>query len=102
MKINFFFSFLLALLANSFNEKKLFESNCSICHPIGKNLILPEKDLKKENLESNGMNSISSIRYQIKNGKNGMPAFGDRLKEKEIEKIAEYVLFQASRNFEKD
>ena len=38
------------------------------------------------------MNNIDSIMYQIINGKNGMPAFGGRLKDLEIEEIAQYVL----------
>ena len=46
------------------------------------------------------MNSKDAISYQIINGKNGMPAFGGRLKESEIEKIASYVLEQAANNFE--
>ena len=46
------------------------------------------------------MNSLSAINYQIVNGKNGMPAFGGRLKEQEIEKITLYVLEQAATNFE--
>jgi cytochrome c6 len=55
------------------------------------NIIIPEKNLKKETLEANGMNTISAISYQVINGKNGMPAFGGRLK-KEIEDVATYVL----------
>ena len=46
------------------------------------------------------MNSKNAITYQIINGKNGMPAFGGRLKEEEIEKITLYVLEQAATNFE--
>ena len=41
------------------------------------------------------MNTTSAIKYQIINGKNGMPAFGGRLKEIEIEQIAKYVLDNA-------
>jgi cytochrome c6 len=78
----------------------LFKNNCSVCHLGGNNIIIPEKNLKNETLEANGMNSKSAISYQITNGKNGMPAFGGRLKEIEIEKIAEYVLDQAANNFE--
>jgi cytochrome c6 len=72
--------------------QKLFENNCNVCHYKGNNLIIPEKNLKKETLEMNGMDNIDSIIYQITNGKNGMPAFGGRLSENEIENIAEYVL----------
>jgi cytochrome c6 len=72
--------------------EKLFNLNCIACHDGGKNIILPEKSLKKEILAANGMNSLTSISYQVTNGKNGMPAFGGRLKEKEIEEIANYIL----------
>ena len=85
------------------NEKigeKLFKINCAVCHLGGNNIIIPEKNLKKETLEENGMNSISSISYQIINGKNGMPAFGGRLTEKDIDEIANYVLEQSEKNFE--
>jgi cytochrome c6 len=73
--------------------KKIFISNCNVCHSEGKNLIIPEKNLKKEAMETNGMNNLNAIIYQITNGKNGMPAFGSRLKEKQIENVASYVYF---------
>jgi hypothetical protein len=38
---------------------------------FGNNIIIPEKNLKKETLEANGMNTISAISYQVINGKNG-------------------------------
>ena len=49
------------------------------------------------------MNTLSAISYQVLNGKNGMPAFGGRLNEKEIEEVANYVLeksFFPSQNFD--
>jgi cytochrome c6 len=87
---------LLTLLESQESQlgERLFQVNCSVCHPNGLNIIIPEKNFKKENLEANGMNSISTISYQVINGKNGMPAFADRLKEKEIQIIAEYVLLK--------
>ena len=78
----------------------LFKNNCSVCHLGGNNIIIPEKNLKHKTLEANGMNSESAINYQIINGKNGMPAFGGRLKEEEVKKITSYVLEQAATNFE--
>jgi cytochrome c6 len=81
--------------------EKLFQFNCSVCHPNGKNIMIPEKSLELQSLNANGMTSISSITYQVTNGKNGMPAFGDRLSQKEIEKIAHYILFESVKNFEK-
>jgi len=85
------------LLVPSGNE--LFEQNCSVCHLGGNNIIIPEKNLKKDSLEENGMNNINSISYQILNGKNGMPAFAGRLTETEIEAIAKYVLEKSKINF---
>jgi cytochrome c6 len=79
--------------------KQLFFANCNVCHIGGKNLIIPEKNLKKETLEINGMNTVNAIVYQIINGKNGMPAFGGRLTELEIQEIATYVLEEANISF---
>jgi cytochrome c6 len=45
------------------------------------------------------MNTKSAIAYQVLNGKNGMPAFGGRLKESEIEAVAIYVLEESSKDF---
>ena len=83
---------------NEYGEE-LFNNNCSVCHLGGNNVIIPEKNLKFETLEANGMNTTSAIKYQIINGKNGMPAFGGRLKEIEIEQIAKYVLDDAKTKF---
>jgi cytochrome c6 len=104
----FLFSFFLIVfvtLTNSStvkavdNGEKLFSKNCSACHLDGNNIIIPEKNLAKETLKENGMDSISAISYQILNGKNGMPAFGGRLTEDEIEKIATYVLETSWKKF---
>ena len=72
--------------------KKLFLLNCNVCHINGSNIIIPEKNLKKETLERNGIYNLNAIVYQIINGKNGMPAFGGRLEESQIEEIAKYIL----------
>ena len=81
------------------NGKYLFNNNCIACHKDGTNVIIPEKNLKKEMLETNGMNTIDAIIYQVLNGKNGMPAFGGRLTENEIEEIANYVIIASEKNF---
>lgn len=70
-----------------------------VCHKNGENVIIPEKNLKRETLEENGMNNNDAIIYQILNGKNGMPAFGGRLEMKEIEEISNYVLKESNNNF---
>ena len=79
--------------------KYLFVSNCVVCHNQGDNFILPEKNLKQKTLEENGMYNIDAIMYQVTNGKNGMPAFGGRLTEKEIEEVSCYVLKKSTKNF---
>lgn len=76
------------------NGKELFEANCNACHINGKNKIIPEKNLQRATLEMNGILNKEAIVYQITNGKNGMPAFGGRLKQSEINDIASYVLHQ--------
>ena len=81
--------------SQNLNAFQLFETNCVVCHQNGENSIIPEKNFEKKNLEANGMNSILAIRYQIRNGKNGMPAFGDRLKESDISQIANYILLES-------
>jgi len=79
--------------------EKIFINNCAVCHNGGNNIIIPEKNLKKETLEANGMNTESAIAYQVLNGKNGMPAFGGRLKENDIEAVAIYVLEESAKDF---
>ena len=98
--LSFFILFFIQIQVSNANEieagRKLFSLNCIACHKNGQNLIIPEKNLKKEALEANGMNTIDAIMYQVLNGKNGMPAFGGRISEKEIEEIAKYVLKQSN------
>lgn len=77
------------------NGEQLFNSNCSACHIGGNNVIISHKTLRKEALEKYAMNSLEAIRQQVINGKNAMPAFGERLSEEEISAIATYVLGQA-------
>ena len=79
--------------------KIIFQNNCLVCHENGNNFIIPEKNLKKESLEINGMNSINSLSYQIRNGKNGMPAFGGRLTEQNIIDVSNYVLKESMITF---
>jgi cytochrome c6 len=102
--ISFFFSVSEKTLGRELNEKsgqQIFISNCNVCHQNGNNIIIPEKSLRLENLKANGMENIEAIIYQVTNGKNGMPAFGGRLKEKDIEKVAQYILEKTNTNFEK-
>ena len=97
--IPFLFSPKESATASSLEKgEKIFSNNCIVCHAGGNNIIIPEKNLKKETLEINGMNTKTAIAYQVLNGKNGMPAFGGRLKENEIEAVATYDLEQSNRN----
>lgn len=72
--------------------ERLFLHHCMACHEGRENFIIPEKNLQKETLEINGLTSVESLTYYIKNGKNGMPAFGGRLSEKKIIALAKYLL----------
>jgi cytochrome c6 len=100
----FLFSFHLKTVAFSSDRLEtgelVFNNNCNVCHIRGNNIIIPEKNLRKKSLEANGMNNIEAIVYQVTNGKNGMPAFGGRLKENQIEKVASYVLQEFGKNNE--
>ena len=79
--------------------EQVFSANCSACHAGGNNAIMPEKTLKKDVLEENGMNSVSAITTQVKNGKNAMPAFGGRLTDDDIDNVANYVFTQAEQGW---
>jgi cytochrome c6 len=99
-----FFTFLtfqqLTFAADIENGEKIFTANCSACHAGGNNVIMPEKTLKKDALESNGMKSVDAITYQVTNGKNAMPAFGGRLGDNDIEDVANYVLQQSEKGWD--
>ena len=71
---------------------KIFSANCAACHMGGNNVIMANKNLKKETLEKYGMNSVDAIVTQVTNGKNAMPAFKGRLNAQQIEDVATYVL----------
>jgi cytochrome c6 len=78
----------------------MFRRNCMACHIGGNNLILPEKNLRKQALETNGMDNVEAIMYQVTNGKNGMPAFGGRFTEEQVETVSRYVLEEFGQRFE--
>jgi cytochrome c6 len=82
------------------NGEKIFTANCSACHAGGNNVIMPEKTLKKDALEANGMKTVDAIKYQVTNGKNAMPAFGGRLGDPDIEDVANYVLSQTEKGWD--
>src|SRR6478609_8448214 len=88
------------LAADIENGERIFTANCAACHAGGNNVIMPEKTLKKDALEANGMNAVSAITYQVTNGKNAMPAFGGRLSDTDIEDVANYVLSQSEKSWD--
>lgn len=88
----FLFSSKSAKATNLELGEHIFQLNCNVCHLSGKNIIIPEKNLKLETLKLNGMDKIDAIVYQVINGKNGMPAFGGRLTDEEILQVSSYVL----------
>lgn len=95
------FSFSSQVLAADIeNGERIFTANCAACHAGGNNVIMPEKTLKKDALEANGMNAVSAITYQVTNGKNAMPAFGGRLSDSDIEDVANYVLSQSEKSWD--
>jgi len=64
------FSFVQTGIAINLEKgEKGFKNNCIVCHAGGNNIIIPEKNLRKETLEANGMNTKSAIFYQVMNGK---------------------------------
>jgi cytochrome c6 len=86
-------------LAEKLDGKQIFSVNCSACHLGGNNVILANKTLRKDALEKYGMDSLEAIKTQVKNGKNAMPAFGNRLTEEQVEAVAAYVLEQAEQGW---
>jgi cytochrome c6 len=88
-----------AMAAEVASGAKIFSANCAACHAGGNNVIMANKNLKKEALAEYGMNSIAAITTQVTNGKNAMPAFGGRLSAAQIEDGATYVLAQSEKGW---
>jgi len=83
------------------NGAKIFRANCIGCHLGGNNSVMKPKTLKIEALTKYSINSLEAITTQVTKGKNGMPAFGKKLKPNEIEDVASYVLAQAENGWKK-
>uniref|UniRef100_A0A6U6VWQ6 Cytochrome c-553 n=1 Tax=Zooxanthella nutricula TaxID=1333877 RepID=A0A6U6VWQ6_9DINO len=88
-----------ALAADLENGETVFQGNCAACHAGGNNSIATEKKIKKAELEKylTGGYKVEAIQYQVTNGKNSMPAFGDKLGPDDIEDVATYVYNQADK-----
>ena len=90
-----------AIAADTVSGAKIFIANCAACHVGGRNVVAAAKTLKKEALEKYNMNSLEAIVHQVQNGKNAMPAFKNRLNDKQIEDVASYVLEQSENGWVK-
>ena len=91
-----------AFAGNPDQGERIFDGNCAACHAGGQNVIMPEKTLEKEALETflAGGRSEASVRTQVTNGKNAMPAFGGRLSDADIEDVAAYVIKTSEEGWE--
>lgn len=91
-----------AFAGNPDQGERIFSGNCAACHAGGQNVIMPEKTLEKEALETYlaGGRSEASVRTQVTNGKNAMPAFGGRLSDADIEDVAAYVIKTSEEGWE--
>jgi cytochrome c6 len=93
-------SLMAAEIDKSINTAKIFEVNCAGCHPNGGNILRRGKNLKQKALQKNKMDSLEAIENIVTNGKNNMSAFGDKLSQTEIEKVAAYVLEKAEKGWD--
>ena len=73
--------------------ESLFLRHCAGCHPEGKNLIYPPKDLRRMTLAANGISQPEDIVALLRNPGRGMPRF-DRtvIPDDEARRIAAYVM----------
>lgn len=85
-----------ALAADLSNGERVFDLQCAGCHPNGSNIIRRGKNLKQKTLQRNGVDSIETIADLVRNGKNNMSAYKDRLTEAEIADVSAYVLDRAA------
>ncbi|MDJ0515052.1 MAG: c-type cytochrome [Trichodesmium sp. MO_231.B1] len=88
-----------ALAAEITKGGELFQIHCVGCHAKGGNIVRRGKNLKIETLERNKLDSVEAIAYLVKNGKNNMSAYEERLTETEIETVSGYVLEEAKNNW---
>ena len=88
-----------AFAADTVSGTKIFSVQCAGCHVNGGNIIRRGKTLKKRALKKYGMDSFEAIASLVANGKSNMPAFKDRLSEKQIEDVTTYVLEQAEKGW---
>lgn len=75
--------------------QQVFLANCAACHSGGANSVVSSKTLQISDLEKYEKNTVDAIVNQVTYGNGGMPAFGERLDEDDIQNVAKYVLNQA-------
>lgn len=94
-----------AFAADLAHGAQVFTANCNACHLGGKNVIMAPKNLKSDALSKylKGYKDgpEAAVAYQVTKGKGAMPAFGGRLKPKDIEDVAAYVVDQAGKDWKK-
>merc|ERR1719507_2688738 len=78
------------LAADLENGEAIFGANCAACHAGGNNSVVAKKKIKKEQLEKYlfGGYNVDAIKTQVTNGKNSMPAFGEKLGPDDIDDVA--------------
>lgn len=71
----------------------LFLRHCAGCHPQGRNLLYPQKDLRRLTLAANGITKPEDIMNSMRNPGTGMTRF-DRsvISDAEAQRIADYIL----------
>jgi len=70
-----------------------FEANCSECHPGGRNIVTPAKDLRVLTLRANGITTPQDIIAKMRKPGPGMTRFDPKdLPDKDALEIAEYIL----------
>lgn len=77
----------------------VFQTNCAACHAGGGNIVRRGKNLKQRALKRNQMDSLEAIAALVKNGKNAMPAYKDRLSQQQTIAVSRYVLEQAQQGW---
>jgi len=70
-----------------------FEANCAECHPGGRNIVTPAKDLRTVTLQANGIVNPQDIVAKMRKPGPGMTQFDpSELPDQEALEIAEYIL----------
>lgn len=74
-------------------DDSVFVLCVAACHAGGGNTVQVDRTLSKADVSAylDGGFNRESIKYQVQNGKNAMPAWQDALDEEEIDGVVEYV-----------